>query len=47
LTPGSYYEPWQGKEKTTTKSRGGETGIGYFRLAYSLVTVCTLWQFLT
>jgi aromatic amino acid aminotransferase I / 2-aminoadipate transaminase len=39
LTPGSYYEPWQGKKKTTTKSRGGETGIGYFRLAYSLVTV--------
>ncbi|KAH8753174.1 pyridoxal phosphate-dependent transferase [Hyaloscypha sp. PMI_1271] len=38
LTPGSYYEPWQGKEKTTTKSRGGETGIGFFRLAYSLVT---------
>ena len=39
LTPGSYYEPWQGEDKITTHTRGGEKGVGYFRLAYSMVTV--------
>lgn len=38
LTPGSYYTPWQGKNKLTTESRGGEKGIGYFRLSFSMVT---------
>ena len=39
LTPGSYYEPWQGKHQTTTSTRGGEKGVGNFRLAYSMTTV--------
>lgn len=39
LTPGSYYEPWLGKDKTSTEARGAEKGIGNFRLAYSLTTV--------
>lgn len=38
LTPGSYYIPWQGEEKTTTKARGAEEGIGYFRLAFSMTS---------
>lgn len=39
LTPGSYYEPWQGEDKRTTSARGGEKGVGNFRLAYSMTTV--------
>lgn len=38
VTPGSYYTPWQGKDKKTTRSRGAEEGIGYFRLAFSLTS---------
>jgi aromatic amino acid aminotransferase I len=45
LTPGSYYEPWQGKDKTTTTTRGGEKGVGNFRLAYSMTTVSLLAEF--
>ncbi|GAA5865835.1 hypothetical protein JCM1840_006268 [Sporobolomyces johnsonii] len=36
LTPGSYYTPWQGADKQTTRARGAETKIGYFRLAFSM-----------
>ncbi|KAH8593854.1 pyridoxal phosphate-dependent transferase [Bisporella sp. PMI_857] len=38
LGAGIYFEPWQGKDKQTTKAAGGEEGIGYFRLAYSYST---------
>ncbi|KIM94765.1 hypothetical protein OIDMADRAFT_172496 [Oidiodendron maius Zn] len=38
LTPGSYYTPWQGKDKALTKTRGSEPGVGYFRLAFSMPT---------
>ncbi|KAL3421753.1 hypothetical protein PVAG01_05909 [Phlyctema vagabunda] len=38
VTPGSYYVPWQGREKATTKTRGGEESIGHFRLAFSMTT---------
>ncbi|RDW63255.1 hypothetical protein BP6252_10800 [Coleophoma cylindrospora] len=38
VTPGSYYTPWEGLERTTTKEMGREEGIGYFRLAFSLTT---------
>jgi len=41
LTPGSYYTPWQGSEKITTRARDGESGIGHFRLAFSTTTVCS------
>jgi len=41
LTPGSYYEPWQGRDKKTTSTRGGEKGVGNFRLAFSMTTVRT------
>ncbi|RDW85519.1 hypothetical protein BP5796_03844 [Coleophoma crateriformis] len=36
LIPGYYYIPWEGPTKATTKSRGGEAGIGHFRLAFSM-----------
>lgn len=39
LAPGHYYEPWQGAEKATTATRGGERGIGHFRLAFSTAVV--------
>ncbi|GAA5975794.1 hypothetical protein JCM11641_005876 [Rhodosporidiobolus odoratus] len=38
LTPGSYYVPYQGKDKETTKARGAEEKIGYFRFAFSTAT---------
>lgn len=38
LTPGFYYNPWEGRDKVTTKTRGGEPGIGHFRLAFSSTT---------
>jgi len=38
LSPGSYFVPWQGKEKATTKTRGAERGVGYFRVAFSMAT---------
>ncbi|ETN36262.1 uncharacterized protein HMPREF1541_08539 [Cyphellophora europaea CBS 101466] len=38
LTPGSYYTPWQGKDKVTTEARGAENGICFFRLSFSMVT---------
>ena len=38
LTPGSYYTPWQGEDRVTTKARGAKGGQGYFRLAFSMTT---------
>ncbi|GAA5843364.1 hypothetical protein JCM11251_002460 [Rhodosporidiobolus azoricus] len=38
LTPGSYYVPYISQEKETTKARGAEEQIGYFRFAFSLST---------
>lgn len=40
LTPGSYYHPWEGKAKTTTKAKGYEAGIAHFRFSFALNTVC-------
>ena len=39
LVPGYHYYPWEGADKVTTKARGLESGIGYFRLAYSMPVV--------
>lgn len=39
LTPGSYYHPWQGVEKTSTKARGAEPGIATFRFSFATPTV--------
>ncbi|KWU47033.1 PLP-dependent transferase [Rhodotorula sp. JG-1b] len=35
LTPGSYYVPWEGKDKITTGARGAAREIGYLRFAFS------------
>ncbi|KAL4811368.1 pyridoxal phosphate-dependent transferase [Aspergillus unguis] len=35
LTPGSYYHPWQGREKVTTKERGAEEGTAHFRFSFA------------
>ncbi|KAH6685479.1 pyridoxal phosphate-dependent transferase [Plectosphaerella plurivora] len=35
LTPGSYYHPWQGKGKTTTKARGTEAQTAHFRFSFA------------
>lgn len=39
LTPGSYYHPWQGPEKTTTKARGAEARTAAFRFSFATPTV--------
>ncbi|KAG7446629.1 PLP-dependent transferase [Guyanagaster necrorhizus] len=38
LTPGSYYTPWQGKEKSSIASSGREHGVIFFRMAFSMTT---------
>ncbi|KAL4955705.1 pyridoxal phosphate-dependent transferase [Aspergillus filifer] len=38
LTPGSYYHPWQGKEKITTSQRGAEAGTAHFRFSFATPT---------
>ncbi|GAA6028362.1 hypothetical protein JCM8097_006994 [Rhodosporidiobolus ruineniae] len=38
LTPGTYYVPYQGKGKETTKERGADQKVGYFRWAFSTAT---------
>lgn len=40
LSPGSYFTPWQGKGAPSTEERGGDRGVGYFRVAFSIATVC-------
>lgn len=39
VTPGSYYHPWQGAEKTTTKARGADPQTSYFRFSFATPTV--------
>jgi aromatic amino acid aminotransferase I len=39
LTPGSYYHPWQGEEKVSTKARGAEPGVATFRFSFATPTV--------
>ncbi|KAJ5272455.1 PLP-dependent transferase [Penicillium angulare] len=39
LTPGSYYYPWQGKDKVSTKARGTEPEIVNFRFSFSMATM--------
>lgn len=39
LSPGSYFVLWQGKEMDGTEKRGGERGVGHFRVAFSMATV--------
>ncbi|KAK4056974.1 hypothetical protein OIO90_001874 [Microbotryomycetes sp. JL221] len=36
LVPGYHYYPFIGADKLTTKAQGLESGVGYFRLAYSM-----------
>ncbi|PYH91571.1 aromatic aminotransferase Aro8 [Aspergillus ellipticus CBS 707.79] len=38
LTPGSYYHPWQGQDKITTKARGAEPETTHFRFSFSMTT---------
>ncbi|KAH7311396.1 pyridoxal phosphate-dependent transferase [Stachybotrys elegans] len=38
LTPGSYYHPWQGFEKTTTKARGADPSTAHFRFSFATPT---------
>lgn len=39
LTPGSYYHPWQGAEKVSTRDRGAEAGVATFRFSFATPTV--------
>lgn len=39
LTPGSYYHPWQGADKVTTKARGAEPRTTHFRFSFATPTV--------
>lgn len=39
LTPGSYYHPWQGKDKVSTSGRGAEQGVTQFRFSFAFPTV--------
>lgn len=39
LTPGSYYHPWQGPEKLTTKARGADPRTAAFRFSFATPTV--------
>ncbi|KAL4992360.1 pyridoxal phosphate-dependent transferase, partial [Aspergillus falconensis] len=38
LTPGSYYHPWQGRDKVTTRERGAEKGTAHFRFSFATPT---------
>ncbi|KAL4911473.1 hypothetical protein BDW74DRAFT_172932 [Aspergillus multicolor] len=38
LTPGSYYHPWQGRDKVTTRERGAEEGTAHFRFSFATPT---------
>ncbi|KAL4738451.1 pyridoxal phosphate-dependent transferase [Aspergillus similis] len=38
LTPGSYYHPWQGEDKVTTRERGVEEGTAHFRFSFATPT---------
>ncbi|KAL4814270.1 pyridoxal phosphate-dependent transferase [Aspergillus spinulosporus] len=38
LTPGSYYHPWQGEDKVTTRERGAEEGTAHFRFSFATPT---------
>ncbi|KPM38474.1 hypothetical protein AK830_g8105 [Neonectria ditissima] len=38
LTPGSYYHPWQGADKVTTKARGAEPRTAHFRFSFATPT---------
>ncbi|KAK7409083.1 hypothetical protein QQX98_008744 [Neonectria punicea] len=38
LTPGSYYHPWQGADKVTTKARGAEARTAHFRFSFATPT---------
>ncbi|KAI9148821.1 Aromatic amino acid aminotransferase [Paramyrothecium foliicola] len=38
LTPGSYYHPWQGPDKTTTKARGADMATAHFRFSFATPT---------
>ncbi|KAF3011470.1 hypothetical protein E8E14_005287 [Neopestalotiopsis sp. 37M] len=38
LTPGYYYHPWQGADKTSTTARGADPDSSHFRLAFSMTT---------
>lgn len=40
LTPGSYYHPWQGEDKVTTKARGADPETTHFRFSFATPTVC-------
>jgi aromatic amino acid aminotransferase I len=42
LTPGSYYHPWQGAEKVSTKARGAEAGVATFRFSFATPTVSSM-----
>ncbi|KAH7015589.1 pyridoxal phosphate-dependent transferase [Ilyonectria destructans] len=39
LTPGSYYHPWQGADKVTTKARGAEPRTAHFRFSFATPSV--------
>ncbi|KAI1850001.1 hypothetical protein JX266_004380 [Neoarthrinium moseri] len=38
LTPGSYYHPWQGPDKTSTSARGADPDTSHFRLTFAMTT---------
>lgn len=38
LTPGSYYTPWQGKDKVTTEEGRAQKDIIHFRFSFSMTT---------
>lgn len=42
LTPGSYYHPWQGPDKVSTKARGAEARTAHFRFSFATPTVSVL-----
>ncbi|KAH8204509.1 hypothetical protein TruAng_001283 [Truncatella angustata] len=39
LTPGYYYHPWQGAQKTSTSARGADPDTSHFRLTFAMTTV--------
>lgn len=41
LTPGYYYHPWQGAEKTSTAARAADADTSHFRLTFAMTTVST------
>ncbi|KAH6657578.1 aromatic aminotransferase Aro8 [Truncatella angustata] len=38
LTPGYYYHPWQGAQKTSTSARGADPDTSHFRLTFAMTT---------